>query len=57
MKSAKNDVTGDSIKTKPSKTDAYAKGWERIFGGKKKGELTIITSGKAVGKSTFKKNN
>ena len=57
MKSAKNDVTGDSIKTKPSKTDAYAKGWDRIFGGKKKGELTLIASGKGVGKTTLRTKN
>lgn len=55
---AKNDVTGDSIKSKPT-TDAYAKGWERIFkkGSMKKGELTLIASGKNVGKSKLKKNN
>lgn len=55
---AKNDVTGDSIKSKPT-SDAYAKGWERIFkkGGMKKGELTLIASGKNVGKSKLKKNN
>lgn len=31
---AKNDVTGDSIRTKTS-TKAYASGWDRIFGKKK----------------------
>jgi hypothetical protein len=29
---AKNDVTGDSIKTKTGNHNAYAKGWDRIFG-------------------------
>lgn len=59
MKSAKNDVTGDSIKTKPSNSDAYGKGWDRIFrkGGQKKGELTIIASGKNVGKTTLRTKN
>ena len=56
MKSAKNDVTGDSIKTKATNHDAYAKGWDRIFrkGGVKKGELTLIAAGKRVGKSKLK---
>lgn len=56
---AKNDVTGDSIKTKPSNSDAYGKGWDRIFkkGGQKKGELTIIASGKGVGKTTLRTKN
>jgi hypothetical protein len=56
---AKNDVTGDSIKTKTGNPDAYAKGWDRIFkkGGFRKGELAIIASGKGVGKSKLKKNN
>jgi hypothetical protein len=31
---AKNDITGDRIATKES-TEAYADGWERIFGAKK----------------------
>ena len=35
MKSAKNDVTGDSIRTKASNHNAYGDGWERIFGKKK----------------------
>ena len=29
----KNDVTGDAIKSK-SQSDAYAKGWDAIFGKK-----------------------
>lgn len=33
---AKNDVTGDSIRTKVSNQRAYAAGWDRIFGKKKK---------------------
>jgi hypothetical protein len=40
MMAAKNDITGDSIKTKPSKSDAYAKGWDRIFGSKKTKDRT-----------------
>jgi len=32
---AKNDVTGDSIRTKTGNPDAYAKGWDRIFRSKK----------------------
>jgi hypothetical protein len=31
---ARNDVTKDSLITK-TPTDAYRKGWDRIFGGKK----------------------
>lgn len=59
MKSAKNDVTGDSIKTKASNPDAYAKGWDRIFrkGGVKKGELTVCVAKRGVGKSKLKNNS
>lgn len=32
---AKNDITGDFIKTKAG-NDAYAEGWDRIFGKNKK---------------------
>ena len=31
---AKNDITGDAIRSKPV-SDKYAEGWERIFGKKK----------------------
>ena len=34
----KNDITGDIIKTKTDGQDAYADGWERVFG-KKKSEV------------------
>lgn len=34
---AKNDITGDAIRSKTS-TKKYAEGWERIFGKKKDGE-------------------
>ena len=51
---AKNDVTGDSIKTKTGNQSAYAKGWERIFGGKKKGELTVCVAKRGVGKTVYK---
>jgi hypothetical protein len=33
----KNDITGDSLKSKAS-TKAYNDGWDRIFGNKKKAE-------------------
>lgn len=33
MTTARNDITGDSIQSKPS-TDLYRDGWERIFGKK-----------------------
>lgn len=33
---AKNDVTGDTIRTKSGNQKAYADGWDRIFGKKKK---------------------
>lgn len=31
---SKNDITGDSIRTKGVTTDAYRDSWERIFGKK-----------------------
>lgn len=33
--SAKNDITGDSIKSKVGEQNKYADGWEKIFGDKK----------------------
>ena len=36
---AKNDVTGDSLRSK-TQTEAYAKGWDAIFG--KKPNLVIM---------------
>jgi hypothetical protein len=33
MTTARNDITGDSIQSKPS-SDLYRDGWERIFGKK-----------------------
>jgi hypothetical protein len=33
---AKNDITGDSIRTKSNNHKAYADGWDRIFGKRKK---------------------
>lgn len=37
---ATNDVTGALIKTKADNQDAFAEGWERIFGKKKKEEIS-----------------
>lgn len=34
MKTSKNDITGDEIKTKGSSSDLYRDGWDRIFGKK-----------------------
>ena len=33
MSTARNDITGDSIQSKPG-TDLYRDGWDRIFGKK-----------------------
>jgi hypothetical protein len=40
MATAKNDITGDSLRSKPS-SDKYNEGWERIFGEKKKREKAL----------------
>ena len=37
---AVNDVTGDAIVSKHANNDAYAKGWEPIFGKKEETEQT-----------------
>ena len=37
---ATNDVTGALIKTNADNQDAFAEGWERIFGNKKKEETS-----------------
>lgn len=39
---ARNDITGDSIQTKPG-TDLYRDGWERIFGKKDSGDQDTET--------------
>lgn len=62
MKSAKNDVTGDSIRTKASNHNAYSDGWERIFGSKKtkdrtpSGELAEPVRRRAANKVRAKNN-
>jgi len=38
---SKNDVTGDSIRSKHNNQKAYEKGWDRIFGKKKKKEKKL----------------
>lgn len=54
---AKNDITGDSIRTKHSNLRAYAAGWDRIFG--KKATRSRPSQKRGVGKPTAKacKNN
>lgn len=39
-KTARNDITGDFIHSKPS-SDMFEQGWDRIFGKKKKEESRI----------------
>ena len=39
-KTARNDITGDFIVSKPN-TDMFGDGWDRIFGKKKKEESRI----------------
>jgi len=39
MSTARNDITGDSIQSKPG-TDLYRDGWDRIFGKKESDEQT-----------------
>lgn len=52
MKSGVNEITGDNLVSKSSNQDAYAEGWDRIFGKKKKEEpvkkysMPIIISNK-----------
>ena len=42
---AKNDITGDEIRSKPV-TKAYIDGWNRIFGKKKNKKSTTLYSQK-----------
>lgn len=42
--SSHNDVTGDSLTSKVGSQDAYASGWERIFGNKEKEKVEINLS-------------
>jgi hypothetical protein len=52
---AKNDVTGDSIRTKTGNQKAYADGWDRIFGSRYKTQQkrlrTSLNSSKRKGSS------
>ena len=43
-KTARNDVTGDWIQSKPN-NDMFEEGWDRIFGKKKKEESRIDVVG------------
>ncbi len=59
---AKNDVTGDSIRTKIGKTDLYEKGWDYIFAKRKKdrtpsGELAEPVRRRAANKVRAKNNS
>ena len=36
-----NEITGDNLVSKSSNQDAYAEGWERIFGKKHKKEEPV----------------
>ena len=47
-KTARNDVTGDFIHSKPS-SDMFEQGWDRIFGKKKKPEDTEYELNKSTG--------
>ena len=47
-KTARNDVTGDFIRSKPS-SDMFEEGHERIFGKKKKEELAEYELNKSTG--------
>ena len=45
---ARNDVTGDWIQSKPN-SDMFEEGWDRIFGKKKKEELAEYELNKSTG--------
>lgn len=47
-KTARNDVTGDFIVSKPN-SDMFGDGWDRIFGKKKKEELAEYQLNKSTG--------
>jgi hypothetical protein len=57
MKSAKNDVTGDSIRTKASNHNAYGDGWERIFGKKKNKSKKVKNTQGNTDRLRFTKDN
>lgn len=40
MPTARNDITGNALRSKPP-SDKYNEGWERIFGEKKKREKAL----------------
>ena len=47
-KTARNDVTGDWIQSKPN-SNMFEEGWDRIFGKKKKEELAEYELNKSTG--------
>lgn len=53
--SAKNDVTGDVLKTKAT-TQEYADGWERIFGNKQKKQEEDDKKSQRPSRETLHKN-
>jgi hypothetical protein len=47
-KTARNDVTGDWLQSKPN-NEMFESGWDRIFGKKKKEELAEYELNKSTG--------
>lgn len=47
-KTARNDVTGDLLRSKPA-NDMFENGWDRIFGNKKKDTLAEYQLNKSTG--------
>jgi hypothetical protein len=47
-KTARNDVTGDWLQSKPN-NEQFEKNWDLIFGKKKKNELTEYELNKSTG--------
>ena len=54
---SKNDITGDSIRTKVSKDNKYADAWEKIFGEKRKEHQGSNGTDRKPPSGTYQKGN
>ena len=48
-KTSKNDITGDWLQSKPN-NEMFERGWDKVFGKKKKEELAEYELNKSTGK-------
>ena len=54
---ARNEITGEAIQSRATNQDAYASGWDRIFGKKEKDDTIPAIDNENVVLDSFLKNS